>query len=180
MKEEEEKVGCWILLGKLKTVDISSSCFHLELHTHEPSNHAISLFWNLKVISNPKCFKPKCMMITVPMPCLYPGEWHKHPDSYITQKSHTFYTFCCHQPKPVHLSPSLYLLSTSLHPDQHNFWPRPDPLSNISLSWTTTIGTRVSLYSLYIPINPPSTQQSLILSYYACKHFSMASQCPWA
>lgn len=41
-------------------------------------------------------------------------------------KSHTFYTLCSHQPKPIHPSPSLYLLSTSIHPDQYPFWPRPE------------------------------------------------------
>lgn len=147
------------LLGKLETVDISSSRFSLELHTLEPSNHAISLFGNLQGSSTPKCFKPNCMTVTVPMPCLYPREWHQHPDSCITQKSHTIYTFLCHQTKPVPPSPSLYLLSTSLHPDPHPFRPRPEPLSNISLSGTTTIGTRVpSTHSTSPSIHlPPSS-----------------------
>lgn len=155
MKEEEEKLGYWIHCWGSWRGWVSPA--HASTWSSTPMNPAIIQYLYLEISKAAQTWNVLNQNALWSLsPCLdfIPGSSTSIQIAVLHKKSHTF---CCHQPKPVHSSPSLYLLSTSLHLDQHHFWPRPEPLSNISLSWTTTISAKISLYLFYIPINLPST-----------------------
>lgn len=126
IKEEEEKVDDEFIIREVG----NHGCLQLRLLLWAPdpyaNNPSVSLFENLKGTSHLKCLRPKLTIISVPMPGLYLNAWHQHPNSHIAQQQKPHFWHLLLSSTKSDPSPHLCLPSTSLYPNEHPLWPRPN------------------------------------------------------